>query len=65
MSVFERINPFLAYVVGIGLGAEMSRSLYTDGGSLAIAALSSVIATVLILSGEVAHRLEQKKTDGT
>ena len=59
MPTFERINPFLAYIVGLGLGAEMARSIYTDSGNLAFTAFFSIIAAVLIVAGEVTHRLEQ------
>mgnify|MGYP006868073292 FL=1 len=62
MPVFEQINPFLAYIVGLGLGAEMARSVYTDSGSIMFTAVFSVIATLLIIAGEVTHRLEQRKT---
>lgn len=63
MPLFERINPFLGYAAGLGLGAEMARSIYTDGGNLVFTAFFSVLAAALIVAGEVTHRLEQKKTE--
>ena len=61
MSTFERINPFLAYIVGIGLGAEISRSIYTEGGSLTVTAASSLVATLLIIAGEITHRRKKRE----
>ena len=61
MSALERVNPFLAYVVGLALGGEMARTVYTEGGSLAVTGFFSLLATALIASGEIAHRLEQRK----
>lgn len=61
MPLFERINPFLAYIVGLALGGEMARTVYTQGGSLAITGFFSLVATVLIVVGEATHRLEQRK----
>lgn len=63
MPVFDRVNPFLAYIVGLALGAEMARVVYTDEGNLLISVIFSLIATGLIVAGEVTHRLEQRRTE--